>query len=75
MSSSDKTIVLKILAYCREIQKTHIFFQDKKEFFKSIKDKNCFIEELVVQDEKWGSLSPNSINTLRVMTGAVNRKI
>lgn len=49
--------------------------QDKKEFFKSIKDKNCFIEELVVQDEKWGSLSPNSINTLRVMTGAVNRKI
>ena len=49
--------------------------QDRKEFFKSIKDKNCFIEELVVQNEEWGALSPNRINTLRVMTGAVNRKI
>ena len=49
--------------------------ENKEEFFKSIKEKKCFIEELVVQDETWGALSPNSINTLRVMTGAVNRKI
>ena len=48
--------------------------KDKKEFFKSIKEKKSFIEELVVQDENWGALSPNSINTLRVMTGAVNGK-
>ena len=48
--------------------------EDKKEFFKNIKEKKCFIEELVVQDENWGALSPNSINTLRVMTGAVNGK-
>lgn len=47
---------------------------DKKEFFEEIKNKECFIEELIMQDEKWGSLSPNSINTLRVMTTAVNRK-
>ena len=33
MNSRDKTIVLKILAYCKEIQKTHVFFQDRKEFF------------------------------------------
>ena len=49
--------------------------KDRKEFFNNIKEKKCFIEELVVQDEKWGTLSPNSINTLRIMTGAVNRKI
>ncbi len=49
--------------------------KDRKEFFESIKEKKCFIEELVVQDDTWGALSPNSINTLRVMTGAVNRKI
>lgn len=48
--------------------------EDKKEFFKNIKEKKCFIEELVIQDENWGILSPNSINTLRVMTGAVNGK-
>lgn len=49
--------------------------KNRKEFFESIKEKKCFIEELVIQDETWGALSPNSINTLRVMTGAVNRKI
>ena len=49
--------------------------KDKKAFFESIKEKKCFIEELIIQDETWGALSPNSINTLRVMTGAVNRKI
>ena len=48
--------------------------KDKKEFFKTIKEKKSFVEELVVQDENWGALSPNSINTLRVMTGAVNGK-
>ena len=48
--------------------------EDKKEFFENIKAKKCFIEELVVQDEEWGVLSPNSINTIRVMTGAVNGK-
>ena len=48
--------------------------EDKKEFFENIKAKKCFIEELVIQDEEWGVLSPNSINTIRVMTGAVNGK-
>ena len=48
--------------------------EDKKEFFKNIKEKKCFVEELVVQDDIWGALSPNSINTIRVMTGAINGK-
>lgn len=48
--------------------------ENKKEFFENIKQKKCFIEELIVQDETWGSLSPNSINTLRVMTTAVRGK-
>lgn len=48
--------------------------KDSKQFFEDIKAKKCFIEELIVQDENWGVLSPNSINTLRVMTGAVNGK-
>lgn len=49
--------------------------ENKEEFFESIKEKKCFIEELIIQDETWGLLSPNSINTIRIMTGAVNRKI
>lgn len=48
--------------------------KDKKEFFEEVKNKKCFLEELIVQNEEWGKLSPNSINTLRVMTGAVNGK-
>ncbi|MDO5555749.1 MAG: sugar-transfer associated ATP-grasp domain-containing protein [Clostridia bacterium] len=49
--------------------------KNKKEFFENIKTTKCFVEELVVQDEEWGALSPNSINTIRIMTGAVNRRI
>lgn len=48
--------------------------ENKLEFFENLKKDNKFIEELVVQDETWGKLSPNSINTLRVMTTAVNGK-
>ena len=48
--------------------------EDKKEFYKSLKEKGEFIEELVVQDENWASLSPNSINTLRIMTTGVKGK-
>ena len=48
--------------------------KDKKKFFEDIKNNKCFIEELIEQDENWGALSPNSINTLRIMTAAVNGK-
>lgn len=46
----------------------------KKDFYEKLKKDECFLEELVIQDETWGKLSPNSINTLRIMTTAVNRK-
>lgn len=48
--------------------------EDKEQFYKNLKEKQEFIEELVVQDENWGSLSPDSINTLRVMTTELNGK-
>lgn len=48
--------------------------EDKKKFFEGLKETDCLIEELVIQDEDWGVLSPNSINTIRVMTTAVNGK-
>ena len=48
--------------------------KDKKQFFEDIKKNKCFVEELVDQDESWGALSPDSINTLRIMTAAVNGK-
>lgn len=46
--------------------------KDKREFYEKMKDKKEFIEELIVQNEEWAKLSPNSTNTLRVMTSAVN---
>lgn len=33
MSGRDKIIVLKMLEYCKEIQKAHTFFQNNEEFF------------------------------------------
>ena len=48
--------------------------KNKREFYEALKDKNEFIEELIIQDERWGKLSPNSTNTIRVMTVAVNGK-
>lgn len=48
--------------------------KDKNEFFNKLKNEEFFLEELIVQDPEWGKLSPNSINTLRIMTEAVNGK-
>ena len=49
--------------------------KSKREFYEDLNNKNCFIEELVIQDDNWGKLSPNSTNTLRIMTTAVNDDI
>lgn len=46
-----------------------------KDFYEKLSKEKCFIEELIVQDETWGALSPNSTNTLRVMTTAVGEDI
>ncbi len=44
------------------------------EFFNYIKDNNMFLEEYIVQDENWGKICPNSVNTIRAMTRIVNGK-
>ncbi len=48
--------------------------EDRQAFYQQIKERNACVEELIIQDEYWGKLSPNSVNTLRIMTGAVNGK-
>lgn len=47
----------------------------KKEFYEKLKADDNFIEELILQDETWGSLSPNSTNTLRIVTTAVDNNV
>jgi len=49
--------------------------KDKKEFYEKLKAEGNFIEGLVVQNEAWGTLSPNSTNTLRIVTTIVNDKV
>lgn len=46
--------------------------EDINTFYESLKEKNMFLEELIVQDEAWGKISPKSINTIRVMTSNVD---
>lgn len=45
---------------------------DRKAFYEQAKEYKACIEELVVQHPDWEKLAPGSINTLRVMTGAVD---
>ena len=47
----------------------------RKEFYEEMKKNSIFLEELIIQDETWGALSPNSTNTLRVMTTVVNNNV
>lgn len=47
---------------------------DQKDFYHRLINEQAFIEELVVQHDDWAKLCPASINTLRVMTTAVNGK-
>lgn len=45
---------------------------DKHAFYNKIKNKEFFLEELIIQNKEWAALSPNSTNTLRIMTEAFN---
>ncbi len=49
--------------------------KSKEEFYKKLKEENNFLEELIIQDETWGALSPNSTNTLRIVTTIVNDNV
>ena len=48
---------------------------NRKEFYNELKAGNNFIEELVIQDDKWGVLSPKSTNTLRIVTTVVGDSV
>ncbi len=45
-----------------------------EEFYEKLKEDNCFLEELVIQNKEWSKLNPKSLNTVRVVTYALNGK-
>lgn len=48
--------------------------KNKKKFFEELKEKDCFIEELVIQNDEWSKLNPHSLNTIRAVTKCINGK-
>ena len=47
---------------------------DHKALYEEVCREQAVVEELIRQDPAWGKLSPNSVNTIRVMTTAVAGK-
>lgn len=47
---------------------------DRKALYEEAKTSGACIEELIVQHPQWNLLAPGSVNTLRVMTAAVDGK-
>ena len=45
-----------------------------EEFYNKLKEDNCFLEELVIQNKEWAKLNPKSLNTIRVVTYALNNQ-
>ena len=48
--------------------------KDHEKFLAKLKKDDMFLEEYIVQNKEWGKISPNSVNTIRVMTSAMNGK-
>ena len=48
--------------------------KNRKDFYEKLKTEKMFLEEFIIQDPTWGKISPNSVNTLRIMTSAVAGK-
>ena len=48
--------------------------KDLKKFYEDLNANNEFVEDLVIQNKEWDKLNPGSINTLRVVTYALNGK-
>ena len=46
--------------------------KDIEEFYNKLKEEDCFIEELVIQNKEWSKLNPKSLNTIRVVTYCLN---
>lgn len=47
-------------------------FENIDTLYNNLIDKRLFLEELIVQNKKWGLICPGSVNTLRVMTKNIN---
>lgn len=48
--------------------------KNRQDFYNHLKTEKMFVEEFIVQDPTWGKISPNSVNTIRVMTSVVAGK-
>lgn len=48
--------------------------ENVEEFYNYLKEKNMFLEEYIIQDARWGSLCPSSVNTIRAMTRIIDGK-
>lgn len=47
---------------------------DRKAFFEDVRAQQAHMEALIVQHPDWAAMAPSSVNTLRVITGAVDGK-
>lgn len=76
--NNHESFVLKPLHGLGGSNVTKVYSKDivsKQNFYDELKTKDNFIEELIIQDDTWGALSPNSTNTLRIVTTAVGDNI
>ncbi|MDD2180820.1 MAG: sugar-transfer associated ATP-grasp domain-containing protein [Bacilli bacterium] len=44
-------------------------------FYKQLEKEEAHLEEYIIQNSKWGKINPGSVNTLRVMTFAIDGKV
>lgn len=45
---------------------------DRKAFFEKAREQKAHMEALIIQHDDWEAIAPGSVNTLRVITGAVD---
>ncbi len=48
--------------------------ESPEKFYEYLKENNMFLEELIIQDERWGKICPKSVNTIRAMTRIIDGK-
>src|SRR5690554_6907163 len=48
--------------------------EDTKKMYNKLLRENLYLEEFVVQNTEWGKINSGSVNTLRIMTFAINGK-
>lgn len=45
---------------------------DRRSFFEDLQARRAIVEELIVQEEHWAALCPDSVNTIRIMTVVID---